>query len=531
MTLNNKILRHLYAILALLCCTVPGYALDRVLGSFVFSQKDIEQLRPGETCERRIEANSLGRIYRADEPAKDFRVAACQLHQKVVPKREPPLSDDAWYDIQLDVWAEMQRSGLPGVQQVFAEIAEGLLHCGIAAEWQAKLQTSELATARFCASRRRALTSLANIRWDMAQFDYETKTNAQGQTLTGLLNKLSMCRVSSPELNVFGPLAPEYENRCRFSDEVTHQRLDEIVSEVGKDLKNVGGSRLTAMFTRVKTLSDPILDYGKDASKELLKDEKILKTVHEALLNSYENDDIEPHLDKATVALVRHPQQCEQGSATNEDDKITVDSSLNALLNTYKCAYSKAQSILDTKSRWEGGLLIDKAAVPEHNLRHDIFGPSPSNRYGTEGVLGQLDKRLEVVRTQNGNIQKLIADIKKLRNREERDKRRTRQLCVHFYCDVAVSGSQSIGDFTWNGFDIACRSPGLADSNPLCRKLPSGIYFSEQMKEENSVMKLCTEAGMDVNFTRLGLNAIEAKQCREGSGRIVESKGDENADS
>ena len=532
MTLNSKFSRCLFTILALLYYATPIYALDRVLGSFVFSQNDIEPLGPRETCEQRIEANSRGRTYSADEPAKDFRVAACRLHQDVSEQeQEPPFSDEGWYDMQLDAWADIQRKGLPGAQQSFAEIAEGLLHCRIAANWQAKLQTSELATARFCASRRRALASFANVRWDMAQFDYETSVGDQGQTLTGLLTDLRMCRVNSPESNAFAPLAPEHENKCRFSEAVTHQRLSEIVSKVGTDLQNIGGSRLTAMFTRVKNLSDPILDYGKKASKELKDDEKILKEVHKALQDSYQKDDIEPHLDKLTVTLVRQSSQCEQDSVSKEVEKITVKSSLNALLNTYKCAYSTAQSILDTKARWEGGLLIDKAAVPEHDLRQDIFGPSTKDRYGPEGALGQLDKRLGEVRTQSGEIQELIDGIKKLRNREERDKRLTRQLCVHYYCDIAVSGSQTVGDSTWSGFDIACRSLGLAGSNPLCSKLPSGIYFSDQIKEENSTKKLCTDAGMDDSFTRMDLNAIEAKQCREGVGRIIESKGDQDADS
>lgn len=397
-----------------------------------------------------------------------FRIATCQFHV-----------EDASVDEReraAETFAQLQTRGLPPGKQAFAALAEGILHCRIAtsalASFRANNNHHDLALTRLCEARRRATASFSDVNWRLARFHYGAET---GKTVADLVSEYRGCFVSD-KMPPYPPLHRNIDSDCGL---ITG--IDPVQ---------------TAAAARAETLNLLATAFGEKGP------------IGRLFINKQDlSDQIAVASEAKIVKLEQRAKVIAEIAAGFETQGKKIGEQMD-FFDDYKSAYATAQAIFRTQTRWQDGLLIDKLD-DDKNYREELVGFGTAARQGRFKELEDEAERIAETKS-DGPYAKIIRfgnDLRKTRDQEANTRFQIRNLCRHFYCELA--GESGVLD--WKPFELACASNELA-SNPLCDKTDPFVRGSES-GQKLKVSDLCVKAGFKAEYAQKGLEFSLVRQC------------------
>jgi hypothetical protein len=390
----------------------------------------------------------------------EFRKAVCLFHQ--------PLPNRLEIENTMILLRDLQTQGLWASQQSLAALMEGLLQCRLAKQAinthnNNKGMLWPLEKLDFCAARRGAIASFADINWAYARFDYQAKSSKR---VDDLLDEMASC-YSGEDADkneiVDGPLNPAFNERCQLL-RLPEDRITAIIEdEADTVLKDQLGAKsaLARIFLENKRLAESSKDRAEVAVKVLKQDSEQVVKVYKTL---------KAHYDAQISTVVTH------------------------MLGDYQHAYSVGKSIIDRYAQWQQGLLRDK----NRDLSLDLIGAS--DQYGTEGINGRVRAQSIAMDKMQVQAQKIPELIKELQQKALETRKRALQLCQIYYCEMGKAG------FLRHEVLLKACEPDEMRANPLCQ-----IGVQSKATQFN-VSQFCQKE-VGFKFAKMQMNDEESERC------------------
>jgi hypothetical protein len=427
--------------LILILLITPVNAKEPPITPFLISEADVN----AQDCQAHF--NQLLKDKPLSHRLAEFRKAVCLFHQ--------PLS----LENTISLLRDLQTQGLWASQQSLAALMEGLLQCRLAKAIIKKKQ-SPLEEIDFCAARRGAIASFADINWAYARFDYEANSS---KNVDDLLDEMASCYSSEN-----GPLNPAFNERCQLSRLPEKRIKASLENEADIVLKDQLGAKssLARIFLANKKLAESSLERSQKAVKVLKQDSNYVVRVYKALKAHYE---------------------------------AQISTMVTQLMSDYKDTYSIGKSILDQYAQWQQGLLRDK----NRDLSLELIGAS--DQYGENGVNGIVQAQSEAMDKMLAEAQKIPELIEELQQKALATKTRARQLCQIYYCEMGKAG--------FLRYDVLLKAcePDEMRENPLCG--------SQSKKTSFNVRQFCQEVGF--KFAKLQMDDEESERCFKAEHRTI----------
>lgn len=326
--------------------------------------------------------------------------------------------------------------------------------------YRASANQNLLERTYFCRDRRLAQAELNGIRWNHALFDYADGL-APDRALDARLTEMGSCQA--------GALSADFDAECGLITNMADTEIDAFVDAAA-------GAVITSYFSGVES---PITAMF---SRKVQRAEGLVASAGAGIA------DIKAKADAVN----------QEYDALNAVYVAARDGKMGPIYDAYRAAILRATAILDEFDRWKGGLFITTENI---NLMPKI------TERATE-LDGELTRVTDLAF--EATAAALGADIRRIINAEEEDRKTVAALCRIYYCELTSRRAMA-------GVIRACRRPALA-ANPICigqdGAITSGMLTVDfDGSHAVSIKDLCQSAGLDPAMTEVNMDSATSALC------------------